>query len=426
MRTTRQYGLVPTRYFRTELTWCPTCQTRLRRFATLSRRTIITLAGPVRAIHCGYRCPNPACAMRRQVYRSTAADALALPGFTFGLDIVLLVGHLRLAQHQTVDEVHQTLLERLAPWQLTISRREVLYLFDAYCVLLRAAHERREGPEWQAWLAQVQANGGLILSIDGIQPDKGNETVYLVREVLTGRILAAENVLSSRTEVIKQLLAPVVALGLPVLGVVSDAQESILLAVAALWPDVPHQVCQFHYLREAGKEMFEADRHVKVTLRKTLQPKVLALRDQLTHDLETLPDLTPPEREQFELVGDYTLAVQTALYLDGKAPFDYAGLAAFEALDAVEASVRATLKKGRRCIGKPSGGGCACSKSWLCAANGRRRWRRSSGCTAGCVPPSTSCQDSGRCQRTMSRTRKWLSASIAGGTSSPCLRMARN
>jgi hypothetical protein len=78
-------------------------------------------------------------------------------------------------------------------------------------VLLRAAHERREGPEWEVWVEQVQANGGLILSIDGIQPDKGNETVYLVREVLTGRILAAENVSSSRTEVIKQLLAPVVA-----------------------------------------------------------------------------------------------------------------------------------------------------------------------------------------------------------------------
>jgi hypothetical protein len=39
----------------------------------------------------------------------------ALPGFTYGLDIVLLVGRLRLGQHQTVDEVHQALLERLAP-----------------------------------------------------------------------------------------------------------------------------------------------------------------------------------------------------------------------------------------------------------------------------------------------------------------------
>jgi hypothetical protein len=35
---------------------------------------------------------------------------MALPSFTFGLDVVLLVGQLRLGQHQTVDEVHQTLV----------------------------------------------------------------------------------------------------------------------------------------------------------------------------------------------------------------------------------------------------------------------------------------------------------------------------
>src|SRR3712207_21677 len=107
-------------------------------------------------------------------------------------------------------------------------------------------------PIYTAWQEQVRANGGLIIAIDGIQPDKGNETVYLVRDVLTGRLLAAENVRVSSSEVIQALLAPVVALHLPVLGAISDAQESLCQAIAALWPDIPHQLCQFHYLREAG------------------------------------------------------------------------------------------------------------------------------------------------------------------------------
>jgi hypothetical protein len=50
----------------------------------------------------------------------------------------------------------------------------VLYLFDAYCTLLQAASTTAQDSEW---LAQVRANGGLIISIDGIQPEKGNETV---------------------------------------------------------------------------------------------------------------------------------------------------------------------------------------------------------------------------------------------------------
>src|SRR5438067_1084364 len=215
----RVYRQVSRRYFRPEITGCPTCQSCLQRYATLSERTVITLDGPLKLIHRGYRCPNEQCATHRRSYRSAAADALALPGFTFGLDLVMLVGHRRLSKHQTLDEVYQGLLSRLAPFGMSISRREVLYLFDAYCSLLQAASAVAQDKEW---LAQVQANGGLIISIDGIQPEKGNETVYLVRDVLTGRVLTAANVTSSEKEVMKRVLEPVVALGVPVLGAISD------------------------------------------------------------------------------------------------------------------------------------------------------------------------------------------------------------
>jgi hypothetical protein len=44
--------------------------------------------------------------------RSAQAAALALPGFTFGLDVLLLAGTLRLGEHRTLDEVHWALLYR--------------------------------------------------------------------------------------------------------------------------------------------------------------------------------------------------------------------------------------------------------------------------------------------------------------------------
>jgi hypothetical protein len=37
---------------------------------------------------------------------SEEADALALPSFTYGVDIMVLVGKLHIGRHQTVDEVH--------------------------------------------------------------------------------------------------------------------------------------------------------------------------------------------------------------------------------------------------------------------------------------------------------------------------------
>jgi len=62
MRRAKVYTQRTKRIFRSELTACLTCGTHLRRYATLSERSVITLDGPIRLTHTGYRCPNPACA----------------------------------------------------------------------------------------------------------------------------------------------------------------------------------------------------------------------------------------------------------------------------------------------------------------------------------------------------------------------------
>ena len=105
---------------------------------------------------------------RTVLYRSAEADALALPGFTFGLDIVLEVGHLRLSEHKTIDEIHHALSNPLALLDQTISRREILFLFEVYAALLRAGTEVLHD---EAWKEQVRQHKGIVLSIDGIQKD---------------------------------------------------------------------------------------------------------------------------------------------------------------------------------------------------------------------------------------------------------------
>ncbi len=294
------------RFYRPEQYHCADCQRRLRRAVTLSERTVITLDEVIKLVHAGYRCPDEQCAGHQRTYRSARADALALPWFTYGLDIVLLVGRLRLREHQTVDEIHQEVLTRLEPLGVKMARREILYLFEAYCTLIRASSEAKDDTEW---LAQVEKNGGIIVSVDGIQPEKGNETVYLVRDALTGRVLEALNVTSSETAVMKALLSPVVALEVKVLGTISDAQESELLAVQELWPEVPHQVCQFHVLRDASKAAFEADKQVKTAMRKRLQPKVREVRKQIKKRLATA---SPHEAQQLAVLDDYATGIVTA------------------------------------------------------------------------------------------------------------------
>ena len=302
--------------------------------------------------HVGYRCPNLTCPDRSRVYRSTLADTRALPGFTFGLDIVALVGYLKLSQHQTVDEVHQRVNERLKEHQMSISRRNVTYLFEAYCSLLKATAQNKQDPAFQDWLGQVRINGGVLISIDGIQPDKGNETIYLVREVSTGRLLHAQNVTTSDTDTIKKVLSPVVALDVPVIGIISDAQRSLRDAIALLWPDIPHQICQFHYLQEAARPIFEVDRGARAKMRKTLTEKLRPLRPQIERRIQSLTqDKTEEaqnERQQLQIISDYVIAAQASCHVDGKLPFDYPGVKGYQALDALDRSLQQIKKEEKK------------------------------------------------------------------------------
>jgi len=306
---------------------------------------IITLKQVMRVVHCGYRCPQEACPGRTVLYRSAQADALALSGFTFGLDIVFAVGHLRMSEHKTVDEIHRSLSQQLAPLEQTISRREILFLFEAYAALLRAGTEVNHD---EAWKEHVRKNKGILLSIDGIQPDNGNETIYLLRDVLTERILHAENVTESTKERLKQILAPVVALNVPILGVISDAQPTELQAVAELWPDVAHQICQFHALREAGRLIYNADHRVKTDMRISMQQKTHEYRHNLhkrLREVEEQKEEKEQEIKQLHILEEYAAMVEGALNIDGLKPFGYAGLQMQEALTHIQTSLE-KLEKG--------------------------------------------------------------------------------
>jgi hypothetical protein len=131
-----------------------------------------------------------------------------------------------------------------------------------------------------ALLAQAyEGIGELILTIDGIQPEKGHETLYVVRELCGKRVWFAEALLSSSTDEVQRLIAKAKQwaeqLGKPVQLWMSDKQDAFVKGIAAEFPDVPHRYCANHFLRDVAKPVLEADSHAKVQMR----TKVRGLRD---------------------------------------------------------------------------------------------------------------------------------------------------
>jgi hypothetical protein len=185
----------------------------------------------------------------------------------------------------------------------------------------------------------------------------------------------------------KALLAPVVALEVKVLGTITDAQESELKAVEDLWPQVPHQVCQFHALRDASQAAYETDKQVKTAMRTHLQPKVRALRKQIKKRLSTA---SPDEARQLAVLDDYATGVLTALNTDGLQPFKYATVEASKIVDEIEASLEQLGKKGgksARCVHRSWPASKPSSPS---GQPGQTSWHGSKAYTAGCWRSSTS------------------------------------
>jgi hypothetical protein len=176
----------------------------------------------------------------------------------------------------------------------------------------------------------------VLLAIDGLQPDVGHEVLWVIRDCLSSEILLARPLLSGSEEDLVALLKEVQQiLPVPVSGIVSDGQRSLRKAIAGVFPTIPHQLCHFHYLREAAKPIYEADRHAKKELKKQVRG-VRPIERGVEHQ----------EDEEAQITRAYCLAVRSALTDDGRPPLCASGLTLHERLTLIATSLERVAQKG--------------------------------------------------------------------------------
>jgi hypothetical protein len=305
---------------------CPWCGGHMR-LRYENRRNLVTLSGAVRLRLRIRRCEAPDCRRFHVPYRPEAECALALPQHEFGLDVIALVGLLRHREHRSVPEIHAVLRGR----GLAIAERSVTNLLDRYDELLATALT-----SVRRLRRMLKGQGGVILALDGLQPDVGHEVLWVVRDCLSGEVLLARSLLSGRGVDLEPLLREATEMaGVPVLGVVSDGQASVRRAVERALPGVPHQLCQFHFLREAAHPVFEADRHAKVALKAQVRGVRPIERALEGHDGPAA-----------EAARGYCAAVRSAITDDGRPPLAASGLKLKARLDAVADSLDRVAEKG--------------------------------------------------------------------------------
>jgi len=245
---------------------CGHCQTEVRMLGHRHRR-VFTLDGPQLLIIRVGHCPAPECRGHSESVSSWNEMAIAPPRLTVAWDVFAWIGHRRCARHWSVPQIRDELADS---YRIDLSEDAIEDYIRRYQVMVAA---RQSDPKE---LRKVYAEKKpLVLSIDGLQPEKGHETLYVVRELTQKRVWFAEPLRSSTNDEVQRLLerakAIAASLDCPVAGWISDKQDAFVQGIAAVFPGTPHGYCQNHFLRDLAKPMLEADSHAKVQMRRKVR-----------------------------------------------------------------------------------------------------------------------------------------------------------
>jgi hypothetical protein len=347
-----------------------------------------TLAGPTQVVNRLVRCPDPTCDSRGRTFSPEAALSISMPRWCMGWDVLCWLGHRRFARHWSVPQLRAELQDT---YHIRLSDDALASYLGRYQTMLAA---RQQDPERLA--DDYRDIASLVLTIDGLQPEKGHETLYVVRELRRKRVWFAEPLLSSATQEVQRVI--VLArqwaerLAKPVGVWMSDKQDAFVQAIGTEFPNTPHRYCQNHFLRDLAKPVLELDSQTKVKMRRkvrglrTIERRVLEDRRR-TAALEpspgplqadetprvALPEATAPEAcarndlgagktanaldttawavmgppdvedEAGEVVLGYCAAVRGILNDDQGGPLHPPGLRMSEALQEVRASLDRNL-----------------------------------------------------------------------------------
>jgi Transposase, Mutator family len=353
MRTPKQLYAHERSIYHPELLTCPHCGALLVMCNYLAwNKTVQMLDCVLSVASRPGRCPHATCIGSRLRLLSAEGQRLAPAGSTYGYDVVVRIGWWRQEYRATYREIHAALAS-----QVRISVSHVGYLYQQVYLPLLACHERQHRDH----LAQIaQAQGGLIIALDGLAPQGGEPHIWFIRELTSGCILRSGWLAQQDQPTFEAFLQPLAHLEWPILAVLSDKQTGLVPAVATVFPHSHYQFCQAHYLRNLAEPLAEADAAFKGALRHVVRQRVGDLIRQepgtapgnagvltvtglvptplatptapASHSSTPRDTRTTPEPNADEVITPLLRHTRYLLTLKGRPPFRLAGLETYERL----------------------------------------------------------------------------------------------
>ncbi len=315
--------------------WCSDCDSKLH-YCPAAERRIYSLNAPLILRRKRAKCSNPLCIQSKHWFYPSAEKLIAMPKWKIGWDVFTWMGFRRFKRHWSVPQIQDELRDTNG---IELSSDAIEDHLRRYRYMVAKRYQNFDN------LQQVYKDTRrVILSIDGLQPEKGHETLYVVRDLVKNRVWFAEPLLSSSTEEVCRIFQRTKEwaqkIGVKVEGWMSDKQSALVQGVSREFPNATHAYCKNHFLLDLAKKMLEIDSHAKVQMRK----KVRGLR---TIERQVLTEVTQGElrKEAGDIVMDYCCIIRGILNDNHGGPFNPPGTRMYRALIEVKESIASNLRK---------------------------------------------------------------------------------
>lgn len=244
---------------------CRHCKKTMRIVSSPKSKLVVGLRENYEVRKVYYQCGQALCPGGDESYK-TPENTFYPSKSHYDYDIYAKVVELRWKYKITYEEIVKEMEARFGILINHSMIEKILKIYEIGCSI-------KYKPEY---VEKINANGGVLLTIDGMKPLKGNKPLYVDYLYFTGLTIHAQRLTSETQKNISTFLRNAKKrineeLGVKVIGIVSDALPAQRKAIEEVFPDVPHCLCHYHFFKLVFKEPKALDNSLMTQTRKFLR-----------------------------------------------------------------------------------------------------------------------------------------------------------
>lgn len=238
---------------------CPLCKHDVKYAYANNGKIVHTLNGDINQVINLYKCTNEECVFHDKAFNP--APRFDYGARHYGADVFRLIADEFLIYELKADQIYKRLIKK---YQLNISPDTVSRICDDILKLKSFKIDEKT-------VEIIRSQGFILLGFDGQDPGGNAPALWNFMDLISNRVLATRKFESLDYKTLHRNIEEIREFyGVEIIGWVSDKQNVITKCHDEFYADIPHQYCQYHFLRNTWNHLAALDSNIYMPLKKAI------------------------------------------------------------------------------------------------------------------------------------------------------------